>query len=64
MLIIEHLSEYGNPDIVINFQKEINRRLEIIRFQPYVNMVALQLHEYEFRKSIIKGNIFIYHIDK
>lgn len=61
--ILDYLAGYGNPDIMHNFRIEIEKKVNIIRIHPYINMVALQLHEYKFRKLIIKGYIFIYYID-
>lgn len=62
--IMDYLAGYGNPNIMINLQKEIDRKTASVIFQPYINMAVLKLHGYDFRRIIIKGYIFIYYIDE
>lgn len=62
--IIEYLSGFNNPSIISTFHENIERKIETIKFQPYVHMVVIERHEYKFRKFIVKGYIFIYFIDE
>lgn len=62
--IIEYLSDFDNPAIISRFRENIDRKVETIKFQPYVHMVVIERHGYKFRKFIVKGYIFIYFIDE
>lgn len=62
--ILDYLTGYCNSDIIIKFQKEIDRKIKSVMFQPYINMVVLHFHGYDFRRIIIKGYFFIYYIDE
>lgn len=62
--IMDYLADYGNPNIIINFQNEIDRKTDSVMFQPYINMVVFHLQGYDFRRIVIKGYIFIYYVDE